>query len=216
MSTLRFRYQTIEFGATDIHVRSLRDNQEFSDNNGAAEDLGISSASWPLFGILWAAGRVLAQEMYDYDITNKSILEVGCGIGLASLVLNHRHANITATDYHPEAEVFLAINTELNHDKKIPFIRTGWIDEVSTLGKFDVIIGSDVLYEHEHIELLSNFIHQHAAARCEIIIVDPGRGHHARFSKKMLALGYSHKQRKPIVSTDMGCSFSGQILYYSR
>lgn len=41
MTTLRVRYQTLEFGTADIHIRSLRDNQEFSDNDGAA--LGISS-----------------------------------------------------------------------------------------------------------------------------------------------------------------------------
>lgn len=216
MSNLRFRYQTIEFGATDIHIRSLRDNQEFSDDEGIAERLGISSASWPLFGIVWASGQVLAEEMYHYDITNKRILEVGCGIALASLVLNHRHADITATDYHPETEAFLAINAELNQDKKIPFTRTGWSDEVSELGKFDVIIGSDILYESEHVDLLSAFIDQHAAEHCEVILVDPGRGHHAKFSKKMLALGYSHQQHKPIQKIDSDYVFNGQILRYQR
>jgi len=216
MSSLRFRYQTIEFGATDIHVRCLRDNQEFSDDAGIAARLGISSASWPLFGIVWASGQVLAAEMYNYDIANKRILEVGCGIALASLVLNHRHADITATDYHPEAEAFLAINTELNHDKKIPFMRTGWSDEISELGKFDVIIGSDILYESEHVDLLSAFIDQHAAEHCEVILVDPGRGHHAKFSKKMLALGYSHQQHKPVQTIDADYAFNGQILRYQR
>jgi hypothetical protein len=52
MTTLRVRYQTLEFGTTDIHIRSLRDNQEFSDDEGAAAALGISSASWPIFGIV--------------------------------------------------------------------------------------------------------------------------------------------------------------------
>ena len=47
---------------------------------------------------------------------DKRILEVGCGLGLASLVLNERSADISATDYHPEVETFLKINTELeNH-----------------------------------------------------------------------------------------------------
>lgn len=216
MSQLRFRYQTIEFGKIDIHVRSLRDNQEFADDSGLAESLGISSASWPLFGIVWASGQVLAQEMFNYDIANKRILEVGCGIALASLILNHRHADITATDCHPEAEAFLAINTELNHDNKIPFTRTGWSDELSELGKFDVIIGSDILYESEHVDLLSVFINQHAAEHCEVIVVDPGRGHHAKFSKKMLALGYSHQQHKPVQKIDADYVFNGQILYYSR
>lgn len=216
MAKLRVRYQTIEFGTTDIHIRSLRDNQEFSDDKNEAAELGISSASWPLFGIVWPSGEVLAQLMVDYAIGEKRILEVGCGIALASLVLNHRLANITATDYHPEVEAFLNENTELNRDKIIPFIRTAWNDPISNLGVFDIIIGSDLLYESEHVNLLSEFINQHAAPHCDIILVDPGRGHHAKFSKKMVALGYSHNQRKPTVSTKTSQTFNGQILMYSR
>lgn len=216
MSCLRFRYQTIEFGKIDIHLRSLRDNQEFADDNNEAADLGISSASWPLFGILWAAGQVLAHQMLDFDVANKRILEVGCGIALASHLLNNRHADITATDYHPEAGNFLAENIKLNHSDHIPFVRTGWADEQSSLGEFDVIIGSDLLYESEHVDLLAHFLQQHAATHCEIILVDPGRGHHARFSKKMVKLGFVHTQHKPYTAEYLDKPFNGQVLRYIR
>lgn len=221
MATLRVRYQTIEFGnsefgTTDIHIRSLRDNQEFSDDNGDAAELGISSAAWPLFGIVWPSGEVLAQLMVSYTIGEKRILEVGCGIALASLVLNHRQANITATDYHPEVEGFLIKNTALNHDRNIPFIRTDWKDPLSDLGLFDVIIGSDLLYESEHVNLLATFINQHAATHCDIILVDPGRGHHAKFSKKMIGLGYSHSQCNAEKNIIFSQTFNGKILTYNR
>jgi ETFB lysine methyltransferase len=216
MSSLRYRYQTLEFGSTDIHVRSLRDNQEFSDPVGAAEQLGISSAFWPLFGIIWPSGQVLAKVMSDYDCTDKRVLEVGCGLGLASLLLNHRQVNITATDYHPDAELFLQKNTQLNADKDIPFVRTGWADSLSDLGSFDIIIGSDLLYEREQSILLAAFINQHSKPHCEIILIDPGRGHHAHFSKQMQSLGYSHSQSLAPASMQLEAIFSGQILRYSR
>lgn len=216
MTQFRVRYQTLEFGTTDIHIRSLRDNQEFSDDDGTAADLGISSANWPLFGIIWPSGEVLADLMAAFDFKGKRILEVGCGIALASLILNHRRADITATDYHPGVEDFLNKNTQLNKDQLIPFVRTGWSDAISELGLFDVIIGSDLLYESEHVELLAGFIHQHAAPECEVILIDPGRGHHAKFSKKMVSLGYSHSQTKTQVHIQGRQSFNGQILRYQR
>ena len=216
MTTFRTRYQTLEFGELDIHVRTLRDNQQFSDGDGSAAALGISSASWPLFGIVWPSGLVLANHMLDYDIAGKRVLEVGCGIAVASLVLNHRHADITATDYHPEVEAFLKHNVSLNHGATIEFLRTGWADAVSDLGLFDVIIGSDVLYEAEHVELLASFINQHAKPRADILLVDPGRGNHARFSKRMIALGYTHSQHKPANTDFLTAPFKGQILNYSR
>jgi predicted nicotinamide N-methyase len=216
MSSLRIRYQTLEFDGMDIHVRTLRDRQQYMDVDGAAEKLGISSAAWPLFGVIWESGEVLAHLMSDYDIVGRTILEVGCGIGLASLVLNHRLADITATDHHPEAERFLVENVKLNRGKTIPFVRTGWDDHGCDLRAFDLIIGSDLLYEREHVEMLSGFINQHANPHCEVVLVDPGRGNHARFSKKMVNLGYAHTQRKPLHVEYLAHPFRGQILRYAR
>ena len=217
MSPLRIRYQTIEFGDADIHVRTLRDKQQFSDIDGVASKLGINSATWPLFGVIWDSSEVLAHLMFDYEIEGRRILEVGCGIALASLVLNHRLADITATDYHPEVEHFLQENVKLNRGDEIPFVRTGWgDDENSRLGEFDLIIGSDLLYERDHVELLSGFIDQHARSHCEVIIVDPGRAQRARFSKKMISLGYTHSQSKPENVGYLAQPFRGQILHYHR
>ena len=216
MSSLRVSYQTIEFGDVDIHLRTLRDKQEFLDTDGIAEKLGISSAQWSLFGVIWPSSEVLAHHMSDFAIKGKRILEIGCGIGLTSLVLNQRDADITATDYHPEAEGFLQHNVSLNGGSPIPFQRTGWDDAISELGTFDLILGSDLLYEDEHAEVLSKFINQHAKADCEVIIVDPGRGRHARFSKMMVKLGYTHSQSQPVETNYLPNKFKGQILRYGR
>lgn len=216
MSSLRFRYQTIEFGDTDIHLRTLRDRQQYADDFGIAAALGISSSNWSLFGVVWDSSKVLAHFMHDYEIEGKRILEVGCGMALSSLMLNARNADITATDYHPEVQIFLAHNVMLNKGKDIPFTRTDWISDETELGKFDLIIGSDLLYEKEHIELLSNFIVQHSNAQCEVIIVDPGRGQHAQFSKSMVKLGYSHGQSRPENTDYLEQPFKGHILRYQR
>lgn len=217
MSSLRVRYQTIEFGDNDIHVQTLRDRQQFSDAGSAgAEKLGVSPASWSLFGVIWDSSQILAQLMFEYDITGKRILEVGCGIALSSLMLNQRNADITASDYNPEAGKFLETNVNLNDGNVIPFVRADWADDNAELGKFNLIIGSDILYEPDHAELLSGFIDRHASSDCDVILVDPGRGNHPRFSKKMVALGYSHSQAKPSVVSEQSKTFRGQILRYQR
>lgn len=218
MSGFRIRYQTIEFDVFDIHVRSLKDNQQFYDPFGEAEGMGISSAQWPIFGVLWPASIVLANEMEHFDIKGKRILEVGCGLGLSSLLLNARHADITATDIHPQAGKFLVENARLNQEKEIPFLTTDWNEENSGLGYFDLIIGSDLLYETNHIELLSQFIDRHANPSAEVILVDPGRGNHAKFSKEMVAKGFSHSQQKLDAQQQAGLAteFKGAILNYRR
>ncbi|WP_210396143.1 class I SAM-dependent methyltransferase [Motiliproteus sediminis] len=216
MSALRLRYQTLEVGSYDVHLRTLRDNQQYQDDLGIAESLGISSATWPLFGIIWPSGEVLANQMLVQEIEGKRILEVGCGIGLSSLLLNQRNADITATDYHPEAGRFLAENVRINAGEPIPFVRTGWDDPQSSLGQFDLIIGSDLLYEQEHAILLAGFIDQHARPACQVVMVDPGRGHHARFSKMMIARGFSHCQNHPHDTSYLERPFKGVVLSYER
>ncbi|MFT5503251.1 MAG: putative nicotinamide N-methyase [Gammaproteobacteria bacterium] len=216
MSSIRVRYETIEFGQTDIHIRSLRDKQEFHDPFGEAEYCGISSSQWSLFGVVWDSSRILADEMVLYDIAGKRILEMGCGIGLASLLLNSRDADITATDYHPEVGRFLIENVRLNGGRDIPFLQTDWVNERDNLGLFDVLIGSDIIYEVEHANFLSRFIDRHSRPNCEVIIVDPGRRHYAKFSQMMLALGYSCEQSKPLNSAPEIISSKCKILRYSK
>jgi predicted nicotinamide N-methyase len=159
---------------------------------------------------------VLANLMADYNIEGLRILELGCGLALSSLLLNQRGADITATDYHPEAEGYLEFNVGLNKGEAIPFIRTGWEDPDSGLGTFDLIIGSDVLYESEHYSQLADFVDAHARPSSTIIIVDPGRKQHARFSKVMVSKGFTHEQQAVDSSAYLTKPHRGVVLTYTR
>ena len=216
MAAVRYRFHTMEFADTDIHFRTLRDRQEFDDPEGKTEALGVSPASWPLFGVVWAAGEVLAHLMDRYDLEGKRVLEVGCGIGLASLIMNQQQVNITASDYHPDAEEFLAYNTRLNNCPDIPFICSAWSPENRDGGQFDLIIGSDLLYEPDHASLLAGFIDQHAGSTAEVIIIDPGRGNIPAFCRQMTTFGFANKRSKPVMSARMSQPFSGHLLEFSR
>jgi predicted nicotinamide N-methyase len=200
----------------DIHLCTLRNKQEFDDPAGIAEKLGISSAFWPLLGIVWPSSLVLAHYISDCSTGSKRILEIGCGMALASLVLNKQCADITATDYHPEVAKFLLRNTLLNGEQPIAYERTDWADSHDSLGLFDLIIGSDLLYEEQHIDLLANFIEDHSKPKCEVIIVDPGRGRKNKLSAQMIGFGYSSCQLKPNHTDYLNQEFKGHILKYER
>jgi predicted nicotinamide N-methyase len=216
MTKLRLSYQTVEFGKIDIHLCSLRNRQEFHDPEGVAEDLGISSAQWPIFGVVWPSSRVLAHTICDYNTGSKRILEIGCGMALSSLLLNKQQADITATDYHPETGIFLARNALLNEDQPIAYKQVDWADTDDDLGLFDLIIGSDLLYEEQHIALLAKFIEAHSNPACEVIIVDPGRGRKNKLSARMIEFGYSSSEEKPSHTDYLREEFKGHILKFSR
>ena len=134
---------TVQIGGIDYRIRALSDKQQFADPDGEAERAGISSATWPLFGVLWPAGLVLAEEMSAYPVGGLRVLEIGCGLGLSSLVLQRRGADITASDHHPLAGEFLAANAKLNGLAPIAFRIAQWSGPNPELGTFDLIVGGD-------------------------------------------------------------------------
>lgn len=216
MTNPRLCYQTVEFGKMDIHLCTLRNKQEFHDPDGIAEKLGISSAAWPIFGVLWPSSLVLAHFINDYETESKRILEVGCGMALSSLLLNKQCADITATDYHPQAQTFLRRNALLNNGKTIAFEQVAWADKSDNLGLFDLIIGSDLLYEDDHVDLLASFIEGHSKPACEVIIVDPGRKRKNKLSSRMMAFGFSSSHQKPSHTDYLDEEFKGHILTFKR
>ncbi|MFT7090727.1 MAG: putative nicotinamide N-methyase [Candidatus Azotimanducaceae bacterium] len=192
----KLKHETLIYGPISLELCVLSDRQQYSDEEGEAEKLGISSAQWPLFGVVWDAGDAMARHLLTADIEGKRVLEVGCGIGVSSLILNRRGADITAMDYHPEVGKFLARNVELNGDQPIRFVQGSWNDELPELGEFDLIVGSDLLYEEEHAEALAKFVVRKLAEGGDILFADPGRGFRGRFAKKLEAAGFRYEAQK--------------------
>lgn len=216
MNAARVRFQTVEIGDFDIHLRTLRDRNQYADDQGNAERAGIPPASWPLFGVVWASSRVLANRMLRFDTRGKRILEVGCGIGLTSLMLQYRNADISATDRHPEVAGFLEFNAMLNNLDPIPYFHCDWKEMEDQPGKFDLILGSDLLYEPGHAELLSGFIDRHARRHCDVLTVGPGRQEQTRFKRCMVELGYHHWQEAPEDTSYLAEPFRGRIQRFQR
>lgn len=191
------RFIDVDVLGEPYRLRVLSDHQQFADPDGDAERAGISCAQWPLFGQLWPAGQCLAEAMQAFDVAGKRVLELGCGIGLASLVLQRRGAEVMATDVHPLAETFLAYNAALNGMDAVHYRRLDWARARPDLGRFDVIIAGDVLYERGQAETVAQAIADYAADEAEVIVTDAGRGYAARLGKALRAFGFSAVRPRP-------------------
>jgi len=211
-------------GVDDLVIRSLLDRDQFADRDGAAERLGISSASWPLFGLLWPSGALLAARLGARPVTaGERILEVGCGLALASLVGHRRGADVTASDRHPLAALFLAENARLNKLAPMQYLHGDWdaaadaAAAMPTSGGFDLIVGSDLLYERDASGALAAFVSRHAKASCEVWIVDPDRSNRPAFNRRMAADGFArHEERLDSAATSTDAAYKGRLLVYRR
>lgn len=208
-------------GVADLTIRSLLNKQQFADPDGLAEAAGISSAHWPLFGLLWPSGQHLAMAMACRPVqAQERILEIGCGLALASLVGHRRGARVTASDIHPLAQAFLLENLRLNDLPPMPFVTGGWADDVDLqlppAPPYELIMGSDVLYERDDAGVLPQFIARHASIAGEVLIIDPNRGNRSPFHRRMALLGYALTDTLIKDPLGPGGPYSGHMLHYRR
>ncbi len=221
-------------GVDDLVIRSLLDRGQFADPRGEAARLGISSAAWPLFGLPWPSGAQLAARLALRPVrVGERILEIGCGLALASLVGHRRGADVTASDCHPLAARFLKANLRLNRLAPMKYRHGRWSAEpAGTLadgatehpraarivrGVYDLIIGSDVLYERDASGALAAYIGRHARPAAEVWIVDPDRGNRPAFHRHMAAQGFGLREERIVRPAAPGLdAYRGRMLVYRR
>lgn len=216
MNQVKLKQETYSFGGVDYRICSLLDHNQYDENDFEAQQMGISSATWPLFGLVWPTAQVLVKRVIPEIRAGRRILEIGCGIGLASIVLHRLGADITASDYHPQVLPYLERNLRQNELSPIKFQTGNWETDNPALGKFDLIIGSDILYQPAHIDDVSQFISRHSSPDVDVMIIDPGRENRPRFTRAMRALGYSYRFEKfdEPVHSNQRCQ--GWELHYHR
>ncbi len=103
----------------------------------------------PYWAELWPASRALAGALPD--VAGLRVVELGCGLGLPSLVAAARGAEVTATDWAPDAIELLRDNAARNGvtlHAEVRDWREPW-DE-----RFDLALAADVLYERRNVEPL--------------------------------------------------------------
>lgn len=214
-------------GVANLHIRSLLNQQQFFDPLGLALQVGISSATWPIFGLLWPSGARLAQRLAKRGVrAGERVLEVGCGLALPSLVGHRLGLDMTASDCHPLVPRFLRANLRLNALAPMQYRHGAWdapepVTEAghsTTLrGRYDLLIGSDLLYDRDASMVLAAFMDRHASDRAEIWVVDPDRGNRSVFLRQMNALGFAASQeRLDNPASASGPAYKGRLLRFLR
>ncbi|KAJ9653998.1 Protein N-terminal and lysine N-methyltransferase efm7 [Neophaeococcomyces mojaviensis] len=132
----------------------------------------------PLWGhLLWNAGQIVARYLEDNAvdiIKDKTILELGAGAGLPSLICAlHNAKRVVVTDY-PDADLIENLRYNIDHSisesyrKSITAQGFLWGSNVDALQHqlehatqgFDLLILADILFNHSEHERLVNTLQQ--------------------------------------------------------
>jgi len=170
---------------------ALSDSQEvqqgkaaFSDTNTAPSTKKTSEGHvWcekselPYWAVIWEVSIGLSQALLRLDLHNLHVIELGAGTGIAGITAALRGGKVLLTDYESGAIKLALANAELN-GTCVEGRVLDWADDEGwgPREQFDLIIGSEILYEQRAADLVGNRIGWLLKPGGTAIIADPGRG----------------------------------------
>jgi predicted nicotinamide N-methyase len=121
----------------------------------------------------------LARFVDSERLDGMRVVELGCGLGLPSLVAASRGASVLATDYEPESLELLERNAAGN-GVPVETMLVDWTspDALVARAPFDLVLAADVLYDDAAVEPLLELLPRLGG---EVWIADPGRDPAQRF-----------------------------------
>ncbi len=140
-----------------------------------SEDDYVMDERLPYWADLWPSAQILSSEVAIMRLAGLRVLELGCGLGVVALAAAMAGADVTATDYYDDALLFAKLNVAEATGRSIATRMVDWTTMPSDLGKFDVVLASDVLYEHRYAAMVADAIARTLVRGGEAIVADPGR-----------------------------------------
>jgi predicted nicotinamide N-methyase len=145
----------------------------------------------PYWARLWPSGSELALDVaMNPPAADARVLELGCGLGLPSVVAARAGAEVLATDGVSDAVAFTAHNLLLNEvDGRAA--HADWSEHGSSLveqGPFDLVLAADVLYTIANKDAALDLFPRLLAPGGEIRLADPDRANARYFLQAARAL----------------------------
>jgi predicted nicotinamide N-methyase len=164
-------------GALDLHggrVRFVhpREPTALLDD----EDVAADQAYPPYWAEVWESGVELAHAVSARAWTDKTVLELGCGLGLPSLAAALGGARVLATDRSADALAFTGANAGQN-GVTVETAVCAWAEPAPLLARapWDLVLAADVLYGQRNVDELTALLPRLVKDGGEVWVADPGR-----------------------------------------
>jgi len=156
----------------DVVVVRPRDWEQLRHEEGGA------GRPVPYWAMPWPSGTALAAALARTPpAAGTTVLELGCGLALPSIVAARAGASVLATDGSSDAVVFAAHSLALN-EVEGEVARVDWAehgDELAARGPWDLVLAADVLYLRGNVEAALRLLPRLVKPAGEVWIADPRR-----------------------------------------
>ncbi|MGH2348365.1 MAG: class I SAM-dependent methyltransferase [bacterium] len=186
----------VRFDITTTHVE-IRGEQFSIVHPKDAETL-IDEAAFrrderlPYWADVWPASVALARAVRAMDGAEKTLLELGCGVGLVATAALRAGFDVTATDYYEDALAFARLNCAAHSDHSLKTTILDWRHLPDAIQAFDVVAAADVLYERAYGPVVARTIATTLTEGGRALIADPGRVGSPAFFDALHNVGLRH------------------------
>ena len=149
----------------------------------------------PYWADLWPSAIALADAAAAMAGEGRTAIEFGCGLGLPSLAALQAGFDVTATDYYADALRFARRNAMGNLGRDLATRLVDWGAFPADLGRFDLVLASDVLYERRYAPLVARAVVRSLSAEGVALVADPGRPALRAFLESCEAFGAVVRER---------------------
>lgn len=169
--------EAVALAGREVLLLRPRDSEALLDEAAFAHEEFL-----PYWAELWPSALALARAVAGRALRGRRVVELGCGLGLPSIAAALAGGRVLATDWSPDAVAFTARNAARN-GVELGTAVVSWTDPAALLarGPFDLVLGSDLLYEARNVDPLLALLPRLVGERGEAWIADPGRRPAERF-----------------------------------
>ena len=160
----------VDIAGTSVSILKPRNSDDLISEADYVRDERL-----PYWADVWPSSLILAARLATERGAGRSLLELGCGLGIVSTSAMRSGFSVLASDYYEDALSFTRANAWRNLRREPATRMIDWRALPSDLGTYDVIVAADVLYEMTYAELIADAIAAALAPRGMAIIADPGR-----------------------------------------
>ena len=190
----------IDIGGRPVSIWRPPDMESLIDLSAFEADERI-----PYWADVWESAIVLAEDLAAMNGGGRTLLELGCGLGLPAIVAARAGFTVTATDYEETALEGVRYNADRNAVTGLRTRVLDWRNIPDDLGTFDLVVAADVLYESHHPAALAATIFRTLAPGGLGLVADPCRAKAAGFAPAARAAGLAvgkTRARRPRGATD--------------
>jgi predicted nicotinamide N-methyase len=172
------KVEIVEFpslGNIQLVIQSKRDIRGY----GKDKSLDAEGNEWFYWNRIWvseiALSEILIQEFFPDSLKGKTILELGCGTGLAGMVCGKLGGVPTFSDKVPMVMESIREACSLNALSNYHTLVLDWANSQGLSHRYDMVLGSEIFYDNIFLKDICQLLDQVLPFGGTGLFCDPNR-----------------------------------------